>query len=820
MSQTENNIASANTDNEAEGSLLEDLDLVKISEIFRKSILWIILLVALSLSGAYLYLRYTKPLFESTSSLKLTIEDEKTIKALEGIPGLGLGGRDDEQYLIGELEFIRSDVILDVVIEELDMKVDYFAQGNILDNNLFRANPIKLSRYEVKDSRYYDMPFYVSILNEKEYKLTYQQGNAEQSRKATFGERVSLNGFWFELALNGNYNAKMRDNDYYFKINSRGVLSEQFRQNLSVIIQNKNAKIIAISYKDHNQDKARSVVAAIDSAYLVRSVEERNKSNQQQIKWLEEQLERYEDSLAIYESKIQGFVLENKTKNVDEKINKAFSIIEELTPEKIRLNEQLSVLRQLEDLLNTGRSLEEFVPNLQVIENEAIVAPIKEIQALLMEKELLLLRKKETTYEYKKLSKQVRVARESIIKQISYARKQLYRKVREIQTKLIEAENSIVGLPSQGREFNRLERLYAIYEEIYIGLLNKRIEVKVAEAGVVPEFVILSPASYPSVPISPKKLQIYAIALGIGIFLGLGVVVIRYLLHDTVTNQRELERVVKVPIMGGVPEYKRRKMPFTKLIVHHNPKSSISESLRSIRTNLEFILPQGKALYNPDTKLLFSISSTISGEGKTFVATNLGGIIATPESKVVILDFDMRKPKLHIAFDATNERGVSSILIGRTKVEDCIHHSEVENLDFITSGPTPPNPSELILREDFDELIRKLHETYNVIIIDTPPVGLVTDGILIMKKVDVALYVVRAGYSKKGFGRNVNNLARSNSFNLGVILNAVKRTGRGYGGYGSYGSYGGYGGYYGGGYYEDEPEKKTLWQRLFKKKKK
>lgn len=197
-----------------------------------------------------------------------------------------------------------------------------------------------------------------------------------------------------------------------------------------------------------------------------------------------------------------------------------------------------------------------------------------------------------------------------------------------------------------------------------------------------------------------------------------------------------------------------------------------------------------------------SVTSTISGEGKTFVAINLSGVIALSGVKVVIIDLDMRKPKIHRAFDVDNEVGMSTILIGKNTVEQCIHKTSIDSLDFISAGPTPPNPSELILRDEFDKTLKHLHTIYDLIFIDTPPVGLVTDGIIIMKKVDQPLYVVRAEYSKKGFEKNINKLVINNNFkNLGAILNGFDNSiGYGYGYKYGYGY--GYG--YGSGYYHEE----------------
>ncbi|MFQ3576457.1 MAG: CpsD/CapB family tyrosine-protein kinase, partial [Cytophagales bacterium] len=222
-----------------------------------------------------------------------------------------------------------------------------------------------------------------------------------------------------------------------------------------------------------------------------------------------------------------------------------------------------------------------------------------------------------------------------------------------------------------------------------------------------------------------------------------------------------------------------------------------SEALRSIRTSLEFMLPK-----NNQPKII-SITSTISGEGKTFVSVNLSGVIAMSGLKVVIIDLDMRKSKIHYAFDAENDIGMSNLLIGKAKIDDVIKKSPIENFDFICAGPNPPNPSELLISDTFNEIIEQLKQRYDIIFIDSPPVGLVTDGVIIMQKADMQLYVVRAEYSKKGFEKSINNLIKKSSFKkLGVILNCFDGSAN----YG-YGYRYGYG--YGYGYYSDDEKSKN-----------
>jgi len=218
------------------------------------------------------------------------------------------------------------------------------------------------------------------------------------------------------------------------------------------------------------------------------------------------------------------------------------------------------------------------------------------------------------------------------------------------------------------------------------------------------------------------------------------------------------------------------------LIVHESPKSLLAENYRHIRSNLQFVLDPHKAN-------VIAVSSSVSGEGKTFVSLNLAGVFTMANNKVMVLDLDMRKPKIHIGFECENINGMSAILSNKIKWQDCVKHSNLKGLDFITAGSIPPNPSELILNGKLDEMLRELREIYDIIIVDNPPIGIVSDGIKVMDNADCSLYIVRANYTKRAFIQNLNKLvAEENIRELYVILNDVELNKKSY-------NYG-YGGYY------------------------
>ncbi len=785
-----------------EDEILNDLDLNKMLRILRKSILWIILVNLIFISGAYLYLRYTKPLYRSESSLKLSIDQNQ--RYVQNASGVLIGENDGFKELLGELEFIQSDIILQEVLNKSDLEVSYFSEGNVINSENFNNNPFRVEGL-LKNPEWYDFPFFVQILDSQRFILSYERNGVPFQNTYKFSETISSPAYDMEVILNNSQTQPETGQRFFFIFNSEKSLYSLIKRNLSAGITNREARTITISFTDYNRHKARKILATIDTTYMQKSVEEKNRSNDRQLAFLNGELARYEDSLIIYESRMQNFILDNETDDINQKLETSIEAIQEFSTQKSVLSKQIVLLDELEGLLKQDTNQVDILPILPLIENEAINEKVKAVIKFRKAQKINLLREKEgKTYRSRKLSEQVAQSEAEIANLIRVNRRLLREKIRELNIQIQEVQNSLAGLPIKGREFNRISRLYKQYEDYYGNLLNKRTEIQIAGAGIVPKFIILSPANIPVEPISPKRTFIYLVAVAAGLFVSLGIVVIKYLLHNTISGQAELEKILNAPVLGIVPEYKRMRR--SKLVANRNPKSSLNESLRSIRTNLDFLLPPNHRIYDEQPTVI-SVSSTISGEGKTFIVANLGGIIALSDLKVIVLDFDMRKPKLHTMFDVENEQGISSILIGKRAISECIRETEIPGLHFITSGPTPPNPSELILREDLEILLDNLRKTYDVILIDTPPVGLVTDGILIMKKVDLPIYVVRANYSKKSFIKNIRRLIKDNNFsNLAIVLNSVSTMG-----------YSNYGRYYVHGYYDDESPKNRLFNWIRQK---
>jgi len=293
-------------------------------------------------------------------------------------------------------------------------------------------------------------------------------------------------------------------------------------------------------------------------------------------------------------------------------------------------------------------------------------------------------------------------------------------------------------------------------------LLEKSIEYKISKEGFVSNNQILEEPKTPIMPVSPNKNLVWLTFVLSGLIIGFLIIALKYFLHNKITSMNEIVKISHSTMssLGVVPKFKEN-IPVSMLLVNQNPRSLLAESFRSIRTNLQFLDKQ-------QGPKMAAVTSTISGEGKTFVALNLAGIIAFSGKKVVVCDLDMRKPKIHKGFGVENSEGMSTLLIGRGDIDRAIRKSKLENLDYITAGPIPPNPSELIISNRMTSLLEELKARYDFVILDTPPVGLVTDAVSLLIQADYPLYIFRADYSKKQFVQVADKLINENKIGLSV----------------------------------------------------
>lgn len=780
----------------------QKFDIFRLRHVLRKNLPFLLLLLLISISAAVLYLRYTMKVYESSALLQVNTKSKSGVLGIQSSAGkdnTGNGGT-----LQRELEIIRSPLIRDEVIEALDIKVSYFQEGQILSEEKYIAPTYRISYDPELGHVPWDQKIDFVILSNTEFEFGLSDGD---KIKGQFGKDTYLGKFKFVANLSPSYNSDAIDKSYFFTINSYQYLTSYIQNNLKVSIENKNANTIRVSFKDHNKYKARDIVEQVITLYLDKTLDDKKESHESRLAYINEQITNSKDSLDRADSLLRNFILSSSTFDVKSQyplLKEKMSELDELLHTK---TEQLRFLDSLYSKLNTEDSLGLFISNVRNYGNPEMIALVEELDNLYREFEALKLTTKPSTHVYQKRELELLLHKNSIVQLLINEKGSIVDQVNRLKNQIYSIQQETDSIPNRESAQKKIERDYQLFEKFYTLLFTKRIEYEIMKAGTVQEFDILAHASLPEAPIYPVRFKVYALSIGVWVFLSIGWLFLKYMMQNTIVNQEELERLTSAPILGSVPRYAKVNMEVSQLIVGISPKSVISEAFRSIRTNLDFVTSKR------DTKY-FSVTSTISGEGKTFISLNLGGVLAMSGQKVVIVDCDMRKPKIHLGFGGYNKDGVSSILIGKKDYIDCLNKCEIDGLHYITAGPIPPNPSELVIRPEFDQLMKDLGAEYDVVILDTPPVGLVTDGVLLMQKVDVPIYVVRSDYTRKGVENNINKLIKFNKVkNLSLVLNSVPKLNSSQYGYGGYG----YG--YGYGYFdEDEQKSKNIFKRLFGKK--
>lgn len=795
-----------------QGAIGNDFNLGLFLSIVRKSLIWVILLFGLSIGLVLLYLRYTPPTFQASSTLML--KAEKTADIL-GLNELLSANYDD---LLREIEIVKSSLLLNRALSKMDLDVSYYIEGRsgFVSTEVYQGSPFNVEIKKVNDPEIYNAEIHINFLDDKKFTLIYSYRNQQQTETFIFNDYFQSATGAFEIKISLNPTIKGQINEYigrpyFFTINDKKLLMDKIASRITVEPLSTTTKTLRISYIDQNKLKAQDIVSAVTQEFIVYNVERKMESAVNILNYINQQIDTFSIQLADYQDTLKKFRLENGFVNPTLAMERMVERLYGLEVEQYELEGQTKTAQWYFEYLEKLKDLRTISPSLFSKETSELYVFIEELRALEADKAQMLLDVSETHPRVLMLTRRIDEIRNFLYNEIQNLLTKLQFEKENVAGQYNRFQNELMSMPEKEAEFIRLERRYKLTEEIYLGLLDKQAQYAIARAGIVSDYIILDGASTANVPTSPKKAIIWLISIAIASILSVLIMAFRYMLHTTITSIDDIKRRTKAIMLGMVPTV-YSEIPSTSIVVNQNPKSIVSEALRSLRANMQF-LSKGDA---PKT---VAITSTISGEGKTFIAINLGAIIAFLDKKVILLDLDMRRPRLSKIFNVPNDKGMSTILINKHSIADCVQDTEIGNLKFITSGPIPPNPAELILSDRLKEVVEELKKEYDFVLFDTPPLGLVTDGLEVIKNADYPIYIFRADYSDKAFITNLDKLVDDNKVtNLSVILNDVGRGVSGYYyGYGGYGYSYGYG--YGFGYYSDETKpQRTFLNKIFGKK--
>lgn len=746
----------------------EGIDFNKLKVVVRSNWIWLIAIFILVNSIAYLAIRYTKNLYQSSSVLKLDIKKEAT--------EFGIKNPMDDQnmnLISGEIEIIQSRLFLSQVLDSSDLDISYYSIGRVLNDELYKSQPFTI-RYVAHNQNLFNVPIYFDEVGVNDFVL--KVGKNGQEVRGKYNVKVPLNGIDLYFTKNENF-IKGDEVQYSFIINSKEALLDYLLGHLTAEPLNFNANTVSISFKDNSPFKANDILNKIDTIYLQYSNQQKNLATKQKIDWISNELVNIEKKMENFENYFENFTLQNKTNNLDEDLKKTVNAINRIDSQRYELTQKVRELSGLMDGLKSG----DFFISLaqRNVLPLSLANNLETLERLFLAQERLKLSYNEITFAYREKEQEIESIRKKSFNQLSELKTESLKKLQEVTQQKIKLENEFANLPDKSTEFSKNLRYYKLYEQFYLSLMQSKSEFEITQAGSIPDFKILSPATLPGDPISPNKLMIAGIGFVASIILILFFLGTLYLVNNKINSLSEIEKIGSVPVLGVVPS--SRYLNEVGLHIIEHPKSMVSEAIRTLRTNLDF--------FNIHTdKKVIAISSTVSGEGKSFIAMNLGGVMALSNKKVILLDLDMRKPKNNLPTNLEDKtKGISTILIRKNSWRECLSKTQLDNFDYVPSGPHPPNPSELLMNGEFEGLLQDLKKSYDYIILDTPPVGLVTDGIMAMKRADISIYIFRANYSKKDFLLNLQRIININKFsNITTLLNALPNSGeQGYG-YGYY----------------------------------
>lgn len=802
---------------------------------------WYVLptLLLIAIISSFLYLRFTPSIYQA----KAVIQDDKNNnedilkKAFSGVPTRYVG---DANSILKAVNFITSPVFLDEVLDKLPLDVDYHRKKIIREVEIFPERPFEV-KIDYLHPELYNAPIDITFNTEKTGEISYTLN--DKTFKYSFNIYPNSSDIIYntsEIRFRLKFNDSLKSQlsfSYYFVVPDSISKNRKYIRSLNVSPDPEESGSITISLKHTCPQKASIIVNAVVEEFKNFYLEKEKESYTSVLRYIDEQLLYWEEEVRNTEKALDDY---KKEHNID-KIEFYLQNVDKIQPELERAEEDLIVIEKNERVLNNiltalkndlekKEDVDIYFLLAQIIGSDfqkSLSITLETLQKLLIEKETLL-------YNYTVSSgkiKQIDYSIETQKKLIQEAVKVSLDNLQKDKIKLIETINLYEGSLYLQQDYSKmmglkkLQNLAEVSTISYNKLLEAKISYSIIRAGVVSPYIVLESATSALSPISPKKNMAFLISLVIAFALGFGFLFVKYLFYNEIQDAQDVTSYTDIPFLGVIPKYSEKQLESSQMVVDKYPKSAIAEAMRQLRTNLQFI-------DNEQGSKIISITSTVSGEGKTFVTINLAAIITYSGKKVIILDLDMRKPRIHKAIEDSetpimNTKGMSNILAGTHTWEECIRESRLKNLYFITAGKIPPNPSELILSERMSILLEELKKTFDYIVIDNPPIGILADAMHSLQVADYPIYILRSMYSYRPFIHSMENLKENcNVKNLSFVLNDMSfSTHKNYSGYnyfyGKYG-YGRYSSYqYGGyayGYNYEETYEGTHKQSFFKKK--
>lgn len=754
-------------------------------------------LITVSVAAAYLY--FAQPVYKVNASVLIKDEDKKLGggSEMEMLQNIGLMG--GASNVDNELEIIKSYTLMFQVVKALDLNVGYYRRTRFKDVPVYGAdvpfdvNTISTNEDTLKEGA---MSYKVSFGKNGNYVLEDEDKHLYKGRS---NDTLQLPAGKIVLTGKGTPN-EIGDNEYVFKLSNKDQVTTTYMKNLTSEIPNKQVSVINLSLESGLPSKGQDVVNKLIEIYMKANVDDNNRIADSTVAFIDVRLLTIGEELTNIEKDIQVFKQRNELADISEQARVLIGNTGEYAKNLAQQEVQLSVIESLEAHLKASADNPRIVPASLMLENASLTALTTQYNGLLMERQRLMLSSTDDNPRVKNLDAQLLNLRGDLVNNLASIRNSMQVVVNELRRKSGNMESQIRAVPAQEREFLDYSRQQAIKQELYLFLLQKREEAAISKSSTIANARVIDSAKADTWPFKPKKMLILAAGALLGILIPFGFVYGKEMLNTRISNKEDIEKGTQVPIIAEIGHNEGGN---GGIVVTRASRSPVSEQFRMLRTNLQYLFTKA------DDKVVM-LTSSMPGEGKSFVSSNLAAILALSGKKVALLELDLRKPRISAAMDIKGNPGFSAYAIGQASLEDILVPVKAyPGLWVMPSGPIPPNPAELLLLDRTKEMFADLREAFDYIIVDTTP-NLVTDAQLLSRYADATLYLVRVGVTFKDQLKLPDALSKEKRMpKVNLVVNDVN--------YKKYGGYYGYGGYgYGYGYYSEElaPQKKwQFWKR-------
>jgi tyrosine-protein kinase Etk/Wzc len=763
-----------------------ELGNLTVKDLFFKYIRFIPLFAlstALALFGSYVYLRYTTKIYKVGSSLM--IKNEAPGRAKDRFDDLLEGGSNNS--IQSEIEVLKSRPLMERVVNSLSLNISYFAVGKFKSPNVYKSVPFELKALKIADSsRTFAMK--ISFVNGvKEFRI-----NGEATHTYKFGEYFKNTNGLFRIDQKPGTSIGKEYNVIWFPTFN---IANNYSGALTIREKTIGTGILNINMETDNSFLGADIVNQLMKEYQFASKDEKNKTAQQTLDFIDTSLkkvtfERDSVSKDLVEYREINNIIDYETQSQN-----YFNNLLEADKEINVQSAYLSIADMLDNYLKDKTNKYTPVPSSLGIADETLTSLAENYnKTQLLRKDYLESNISPENPIIKETESQIEELRTKLVENLKNIRGTFKNNIADLQRRSTVAQNQASQLPAKLQGLLVLERALGSKKAIEEMLMQKRIETSISKASTIPNSRIIDEALPDNNPIKPNRKAVQILAILVGLGLPALFIFILEVVNDKVTNRFDIERLTNAAILGEVGH----SFSESSLVVNKTNRSMVAEQFRIIRSNLQYVL-------NKVDKQVILVTSSFSGEGKSFISTNLAGVMALAGKKTIILEFDIRKPKILSGLNMPKKPGISNFLVGKAEMEDLpVPVTDYENLYVLPCGPVPPNPSELLLDPKMDQLFDYLKNNFDVIIVDTAPVGMVSDAMTLGKFADCTLYIARQGYTFKKQVILIDELYQQAKLpKVSIIINDVKiKPGYGYYGYGRYGYGKSYG--YGQGYYEEE----------------